>query len=216
MSSFGTLFIFQYLEMGLLSKWSYESKGPLQTGNSKSATNGKPNEQISALKSPGTSLDRLRFGLHSTISFRDVDTSHEVKKVPHFSSQDPSYIPSRNRFLVFAITRCFVCYMILDLLESQPPPPNTAQFFAKESIPFFTRLHQVTVEEIVTRFFLSITFWVFLYCMLNCTSSAIFGFCVASGLSEVRVCRPLMGSFSEVYTIRGLWGYDVPDIILLK
>ena len=214
LSAFSLVFLLQYVEIGLLSKCCFDTNGPLKPGRLKLVVNGKANgRQDAPQKAPGTFWRRLKFGLESTTSFRDVGTSHEAKNIPHFSSQDPTYIPSRKRYLIQSILMFFIFYFVLDLGENQPPPPNATELFAAESIPLFRRINHISTEDITIRFFGSIGFWVIMYCLLMVMSLACFTFFVGSGICEVKSCPPWMGPISEAYTIRQLWGYVTPAVL---
>ncbi|TVY44431.1 Acetyltransferase [Lachnellula occidentalis] len=199
-SAQATSLILVYIEIGLLGKWSFEAGGPssrLPCLN-KGTTNGARKE--------GTSWERLCFGFNSTISNRDVDKPFEVKNTPYFSAKDHDYVPSRANFLVWTVVRFVACYLVLDLVESQPAAPNAGEMFASSSIPIFRRLGEISIEEVFIRIIVCFVFWVMVYSILTCMYSFIAFFAVGSGFSRVAEWRPIFGPLSEAYTIRGFWG----------
>jgi hypothetical protein len=219
--AYTSCFLWMYIEMALLSGWNFESRGPNSpTHHEKEGANGaarsnalspQKNSRVYSASTKtiweeGTIWDRFCFGFNSTISFRDVNTPFEVKNVPHFSQTDPTYVPSRANFIAWSTLRFLACYLVLDIVESQPPPPNAAEIFGLSSIPVFRRLNEVSIEEVFTRTISSFVFWIMVYTVLNVQQAFFALVAVGSGLTEVKAWRPLMGSFSETYTVRGFWG----------
>jgi len=222
-SSFGgyaSAFLLIYIEVALLSRWSYEARGPNSpilheigahgsAKKEKSSSRKNSRKNSSSLKAnprEGTVWNRFCFGFNGMISFRDIDTPFEVKNVPHFSKADPKYVPSRPKFMIWAILRFLACYLVLDIIESQPPPPNVAQIFSLDSIPVFRRINEISIEEALTRTISSLIFWTMVYALLNAQHAFFAIVTVGLGLTVVKAWRPLMGSLSETYTIRGFWG----------
>jgi hypothetical protein len=202
LAAFALCFFLQYFEMALLSKWSFEAKGP---SSQKSASNGNakgipPNRE-------GMFLQRIKFGFDSMCSFRDIGTAYEVKGVPPFSSKDPKYVPTRKQILLKSILKFYICYLVIDLIESAPKPPNAGELYAAKNIPVFTRLDEISLEEIIQRIVGSAVWWVVLYCVLSVIQALLCIIFVGSGLNGAEEWRPLMGPLSEGYTVRGFWGY---------
>lgn len=207
--AFGFCFTLQFLVMGLIEKWSFEAGGPASRIESRSAANGKvkgKGKGNSAAKIEGTFWNRLKFGCSSLMSFRDVNTPYEAKGIPSFSSSDPSYVPSRAKFLMHTAIRLCVFYLVLDFIEAQPSPPNNEEMFAASKVPVFSRLSEVTIEEVILRITSSTAVWTVVYSLLKCMNSfaALLG--VASGLSSPKDWKPWNGSIGDAYTLRGFWG----------
>lgn len=95
-----------------------------------------------------------------------------------------------------------LCYLILDIIESQPPPLDAPTLFASSKILVLRRLGHIGGEEVALRVGASLGFWLMLYCMLSCMSFFFCLVCVETRVSEVREWRPLMDPFSEAYTVR--------------
>jgi hypothetical protein len=199
LAAFACCFLLQYVETALLSKWSFEAKGP-SSQISTSEGNAKGIRERTLIK-------RIKFGFDSMCSFRDIGSSYEIKGVPAFSTKDPKYIPTRQQILLKSISKFYICYLILDLLESIPRPENATLLFSAKNIPVFARLDEISLEETVQRIVGSAAFWGVMYCMLNTLQALLCIFFVGSGLNGVEEWRPLMGSLSEAYTVRGFWGY---------
>lgn len=197
----------------MISKWSFEAQGPTSpsppsakpqsTSNGKAQSNGKTPAK---LKVQATFLNRLKFAWNSTMSIRNVNTPHEIRNTPYFSSTNPSYIPSRSRFLIRSLATFTITYLLLDLMESAPPPPDLT-LFNPSHVPVFTRLNEITFEEVVTRIVTSGVVWLAAFCIIATWNAFLEFFFVGTGLSEPKSWRPLFGSFAETYTVRGFWGY---------
>lgn len=151
--------------------------------------------------------ERVNSGLEATCSWRWSGTRREVKNVPLFSNQDPSYEPTRAVFLRHHILLLVSCYLILDVLVLGADPEINKIFFAPAMIPFFTRLGQVSGEELAMRIFGTLGSGLGLFCSQQGIYSIVALIAVALGLSEQRYWRPLFGSVSDAYTLRRFWRY---------
>ncbi|KAI6711090.1 hypothetical protein JHW43_006363 [Diplocarpon mali] len=193
-------FFLNYVSMAFLSSWSFEAQGPssllTKEKSSDEARDAAPKER------PGTARARILWGFQSLFSFRDVNTPFEINNVPHFQSDDPSYVPTKAAFLVRSTGVLGICYLVIDFIESQPPPPDAAVIFSAQRLA----LSQVTVPELITRMAASAGFWLVLSSSIAGVASAVNMACVALDLSAVGDCRPMMGPVAEAYTIRGFWG----------
>lgn len=85
-------------------------------------------------------------------SFRRVNSPYEVKNVPPFSKANHFYMPTRKVFLAQWIAISAACYLTLDLLALRPPPQDPAKIFDPAVIPIFSRLGDVTLTELKTKF----------------------------------------------------------------
>ena len=192
-------FLLQYVELALLSKWSLETHGSV----SQSANVNEKGKHTRPEHS--TRMQRCRFGISSTFSFRNVNSSNEVKNVPFFSDR-PGYLPSRSAFLARATIVLLACFLMLDLLAVQPASSNTAQVFSWELVPLFTRLNSVTNEELILRLVASNVYWISMYCIMQGVTAAASIVAVGLGISEINQWRPLFDSPFKAYTLRRFWG----------
>ena len=155
-----------------------------------------------------TSLwERVNSGLESACSCRWSGTPHEVRNVPLFSNQDPSYEPTRAVFLRHHIFLLVSCYLMLDVLSLGADPEKNKIFFAPAMIPFFTRLDQVSGEELAMRIFGTLGSGLGVFCSQQGVYSIVALIAVGLGRSEPRYWRPLFGSVSDAYTVRRFWRY---------
>ena len=205
--------VLQYVEKGLLSKWSFETHDralrdvefPLRKLNTRSTVDNNPTDK-SKKGHTATAWERIRFGYLASISFRCSGTPYEVKNVPLYSSTRPSYIPSRAEFFRHKLLVFSLSYLMLDLATLGAQPDLNATLYAPGNIPFFSRLGEMTGERFATRVATTLGFWVSLYCSLQLYTNIIPFLSVACGITSVKACRPTFGSLNKVYTLRGLWG----------
>ena len=193
-------FLLQYIELSLLSKWSFQSGGP--TSQHASLKHERTKED--RVNQMNRALDRLYFGFSSTFSFRHVDTKWEVKNVPPFSV-DPAYTPSRSVFLFRSTATALTCYILLDASSALPTPENNSELFSWEVVPIFRRLGDVTTPQLTLRLGATFLYWVNMYCIMQGVTSTVSVVAVALRLTEVRIWRPLFGSPLEAYTLRRFW-----------
>ena len=219
-------FLLQYVDLALLSRWSFEDHGPVaetaqnpakRDSDSDEATFTIPQKALE--KSAATTKqqegkrttfwERLRFGWSNMFAFRHLDSKYETKNLPPFSTEDPSYIPPRWLFVLRRVFVAVVCYLIIDLSSARPPPKNGAALFDVALVPVFRRLGSLTSNELKIRLLSTAGFWVTLYCVIEGGNAVASAIAVALGLSKVRDWRPTFGSFSEAYTLRNFWGYGI-------
>ena len=191
----------------MLSKWTFEACGP--TAVNPNLQMGRPGARHERLKtrSQGRSTvwQRVRFGFSALFNSRMIGTPFEVKGIPLFSTEDPTYIPTRMKFLFRESMKVFICFLVLDTLTTSGSPDNNANEYSVHLVPFFIRLNEVTVEELVVRIIITICFWISIYCIMQLMHSVLAIIAVASRLTDVRGWRPLFGPPSQAYTIRKFW-----------
>lgn len=210
--SHSSTYLLQYIEIALLSKWSFESCGPGINPQDLRLARAESRNHLLETKNPkdkgqGTVWDRMRFGFSACFDSRMNGRPLEVKGVPPFSSSNPTYIPTRGEFLRRTIVKVSFSYLVLDILTASANPATNATVYSLRLVPFFSRLQEVSIEEVITRILTSTGLWASIYCMMQIMHGTVAILAVASGLSEVRTWRPLYGPLSEAYTIRQFWRY---------
>ncbi|KAI9805732.1 MAG: hypothetical protein M1833_005225 [Piccolia ochrophora] len=198
-------YMLQYIEAALLTKWSFETRGPSPVSPRGKKTVSEVNGGFRKARD-GTFWERLRFGINATVSHRYPDTPYEVKNVPHFSTRDPSFVPSKTAFLCKSATTVLVCYLIVDLASLGLQPERHAVLFSPEAIPLFKHGGRISTEDLLIRVVSTFGFWSILYFMLQALQNALAFIAVASGMNEVRSWRPAFGSLKDAYTVRNFWG----------
>ncbi|KAJ6036584.1 hypothetical protein N7540_000863 [Penicillium herquei] len=153
----------------------------------------------------GTWRDRLRFGIWAAFNSRCLGTSEQVKNVPQFSNTDPKHIPPRSAFLRRTARIAILSYLGLDLLSSMSDPEVGNRFLVPSKVPIFRRLWEVTLEEVMVRFFSTIAMGTGLVCSQGGIYSMFAFISVLSGMSDPSEWPPFYGSLSDAYSLRRLW-----------
>lgn len=201
-------FLLQYISIALLSRWSFMTSGP-STGTSQDLQRDHRHSTDKTVDRKnnvsGTLGARLKFGFLAATSFRYSSTRYEVKNVPHFSAQDPNYIPSKTEFLRRKAITILVCYLVLDVLSLGADPETNRLEFSPEKIPLLTRLGEVTGKELVLRVLVTLGFGVGVISIQTGAQSIVAVVDVGLGMSEVKSWHPLFGSPRDAYTLRRYW-----------
>ncbi|KAL9117524.1 MAG: hypothetical protein Q9187_005938 [Circinaria calcarea] len=200
--------ILQYIELALQSQWSFETHS-LDTTIQSEQHGHKPNNHCRTKNrnNNGTFWERLRFGYFAMFSSRLCGTPYEVKNVPLFDPKDPTYIPSRTKFLSRKLGIAMLGYLIIDfLIGSNPDQSMNPTKFSAANVPLLMRIKNASGTELAVRSASVLTFWVVCYCFLQVFMAVCAIARVACGLDEVKSWRPMFGSLSEAYSIRRFWG----------
>ena len=202
-ASFGAsdawLTLLQYVDVALLSKWDFAYGGPSPRAPTKK--DEKP------FRNRDTFWNRLSFGIYGASSYRCSGTTFEVPNLAKFDSKDPSYVPSRGKYLRWAVLRVVAVYFIIDALTSFNDPVAMAPLFTDDKIPLLARLSELTLQDAITRAITGFSFWLVNFLVLMLFFDVPGVFCVATGLSGVEWWRPPFNSILEAYTLRRYWGY---------
>ncbi|KAG9237506.1 membrane bound O-acyl transferase family-domain-containing protein [Amylocarpus encephaloides] len=176
----------QYIVSGLILKENIEST------------------PVKGEKKPGF-MQRFMFGLNKVNSQRNVGSAYEI--VPPFSSKDPAYVPSRRAFLMWVGAKALGAYILLDVMTSgEADVSKTPILFAADKVFLFSRLGDVTLEELKLRASVSIGHWIGSYLVLQLFHSSLAFGTVALGFYEPKSWPPLFNSFSTVWSLRQYWG----------
>lgn len=189
-------FLFQYLDTALLSKWSTETCGP--TARRKQRFVQDQNVQM-------TIWARLRFGYHAAVSTRNIGTPFEVPGIPHFSTKDPNYVPSKATFLREKAMLLLSCYLILDIMTLASQPDQNPVLYNTSRVSWMNSSN-LSMEQLITRSASVLGFWISLYCIIQAYMGSVAFLSVALGFSQVESWPPGFGPISEAYTVRRFWG----------
>lgn len=132
-----------------------------------------------------------------------VDTPWEAKNVAPPVVSDPNNDVLRASIVAEKTMSLGVLLMLRDIIMEVQMSIDP---FYLTRVPFLTRLDEVTWGEVLVRVTLGIAKWVDLYCVLLAFSSAGTIWLAFVDPDKVRKLRPIFGSVSDAYTIRGFWG----------
>ena len=198
----------QYLDSVLLSRWSYEAQGPTSAlGGQVNLRKPNDSQQHGKQARSGTVVERLVFGWEEAFRSRSARTPWEVNHVPKFFPEDPDLVPSRAQFLHWTSRRCLISFLFVDaigLLERDAT--SNAIRFTSSRIPFFSRLQDVTAEELILRLVSSVLNWVMFVYLLQTLYDIIAVVVIGLGLGRIERWPPLFNSWKECWSVRNFWG----------
>lgn len=191
------------IERLLISKWNYEAGGA-EEYRKKVTLNGSTTTRAKFPAPYEPASSRLWFTLDTAFSPHGVGHPWQVKNVPHFSSKDPSYVPTRQSFLVRRLALIALCCIIYDVSAAQPPPEERLVSATKQS--FFSRIGDITREELIFRIVCTVGFWIGSAAVLNLFTNTYAFLVVSLGISEPAAWPPSFDSPTEAYSVRQFWG----------
>lgn len=215
-SGHAVLSLVGYIDVALLSRWSFKTRGPATAiALSSSSRDVNEKQQKQAAKRPGDNDDvdwsswwkRLTFGFFVAYSCRHVGTPWQFKNTFRFSNSDPNYVPSRATFLTQAALKFLLCYLALDVLTSNSDPEINKKYFSMQQIPVFRRLHDISAEELIVRTSTTIVIGIIGVSILVVNYSLLSFLAVLFGFSEPRDWPPFFGSIFDAYSVRRFWRY---------
>lgn len=216
-------FFLQYLDAGILSRWSFEARGPTSArGGMLHIVNHHHNSsRIQKIKDHANKawLERLKFGLWIALplSTRLVGTLWQVTGTPDFPAKR---VPSRSEILYKAVLRLTVCLLLFDFVgtmngKNDRSNKNQQEIFDWSRVPLLARLNATNGEEILIRFGVSFVMWLIGYCVVQAIYSAMEIVAVGSGLTGVEGWKPLFGNLADCWSIRQFWGSVIYFLIHL-
>lgn len=200
--------LLDHIEKLLLGRWSFEIRGPsAEIEKRKELGKGREIEAFIQKSSTGDETrDRLRFGTWAAISSRYVSSPYQARNVPPYSTSDPSYIPSRRVFLLQRGATVLFKYLLTDL-HVRVSQSYCSHFASPENYaPLYAHFDEVTAEQALIRVGTTLGFWFGAYTSIQAYHSATAFIAVASGLMTPADWRPMFGSLSNAYSLRGFWG----------
>ncbi|RBR09789.1 hypothetical protein FVER53590_13320 [Fusarium verticillioides] len=103
----------------------------------------------------GSYISHFTWALAMQWNLRRIKTSRPARNTPPFSSKDPSYIPSRGRFLATRVGVIVASIAYMSIIGLQPEP--TRDSLSGNKARFFSRLNDVTLYELLQRAILTVT-----------------------------------------------------------
>ncbi len=200
-----------YIDKALLSRWTFTARGPTSSlgGLQPVPEDETPNQSRKSHLGGGMANGvgpRLHFGLGLSLQSRFAGTRWPVKNIPAFDKANPGHVPSKARFLRAAVPKLALYVLILDLAGFLNRSSNNNVIFSAEQVPLFSRLGNVSGEDLITRTASILAFWSMQYIVIEVVYGAIAIAAVVSGLSATGAWPPVFGSLSDSYSLRQFWG----------
>ncbi len=186
-------YLFHYLDVCVLEPWDFTLQGP--TTDPKLRNRSKPHPV-------DNTYSRLRFGFSVVFSWRFLNTPYQPRNLPKL---DDKLRQSRSRFLTHTALTIVVCYLVLDAMDCSADPNITETFYSLDKVAFFSRIREVTVEEVIMRFFAALGLGAGLISVQRGVYSIVAFACVAAGVSEPADWPPFNGPFRAICSLRGFW-----------
>lgn len=198
-----TTYFFLAIERLLIRRWFFDAGGPTNYENSK--TQAKVVLKDVPKRVHNASIwDKAVFGIDLLFSPRSIGKPWQVKNVANYNDKTPTYVPSRRQFLVRTTLVSICLFLVADFARMAPPPEDG--LFGPRKIPLFTRLSEVTAEELITRILATAAYYTNTYIVTSHVANVSSLLSVGIGLSSPASWRPTYGPLSEAYTIRRFWG----------
>lgn len=200
-----------YLDVAVLNGWSFDIRGPsrdLVKGETTAPPPGglnSPDIGDSAMESRRWShlpAERIRFGLAVFFSWRFVNTPYQAKNLPRL---DETLKTSRSRFLFQTALTVVGCYLLLDIMSSSSDPNVSARFYTPDKVGVFSRLPELSIEELLMRFFAAAGSCAGLIAFQRGVYSLVAFACVVTWLSNPGDWPPFNGPLRQTYTLRSFW-----------
>lgn len=201
--------ILQYLDSVLLSRWTYEAQGPTSAlGGQKNLRTTRDVTQQELKPHASTLVRRLVFGWEEAFRPRSTRTPWEVNHVPKFFPDRPDMVPMRAQFIYWTGRRCLISFFIVDVISfiGRDATLNSVNF-ASDRIPFFTRLQDVTGQEVLLRFISSALHWATFGFLLQAMYDTLAVGAVVLDLGRIERWPPLFNRWTECWSVRQFWGY---------
>ncbi|KAI4217558.1 MAG: hypothetical protein LQ351_000154 [Letrouitia transgressa] len=201
-----------YVEIALISKWSFDVKGPTYFPDpGVSPQNSQSNDGLNASSKTWSSseiLERLKFGYLVATNNRNIGTPYIVKNTPSFSSKDPAYIPSRTAFCLRKLLIIISTFLLIDLVSQNPTTlEQNEKLYPADTVRIFTgKPENLKMDQVLTRLVTVLMYWICTAMVIDASTSAIQLVSVALHIKPVKMYRPNFGPIGEAYTIRQFWG----------
>ncbi|OBT53065.1 hypothetical protein VE04_07834 [Pseudogymnoascus sp. 24MN13] len=144
-------------------------------------------------------------------NLRNVNTSWSIKGLPTFSRDHPERAPNKGEFLRGRIAHILITYLALDAIFTSLPAPNPKIDVPEYKQALFSRIGDITLEEIIARPITVLLPAFSIYGIFTVAYNIASVTAVFSGRSEPRNWPPLFGGSEERSTSwesRKLGGYD--------
>jgi hypothetical protein len=195
---YSVTYLYHYLDIALLSRWSFEHDAPI-SGLVRPITTPASRQKISTRSSPPSAWARLKFGITLMSTFRFVGTRYEARNTPRTTTK------SSREFLRKTFVTIVLSYVVLDFIDAQNDPAIASRFLTLKNIPILARLHEVTLEEGFVRIFTVIAAGVSLTCVQGGIYHVFALLAISLGISEPANWPPFYGSIRESYMLRRFW-----------
>lgn len=206
-----TFAVILFVDLVLLSQWTFEAKGPTSTLGGVSAsldarhTSKDFQSKYSPAIIPDSIISRLQFGFSVGLQTRFPKSNWKIKNIPPFYRSRPYDTPSRTGFLIWSISKVALYIVFLRAIGGQDSSQNQS-IFSQAQVPVFARLGSITPMELTTRLLSTLGFWTALVMVDDMLYSFLAIPAILFRLTGVDAWPPIFGWPQDAYCIRQFWG----------
>ena len=194
-----------YFDRLIYRKWAYEDRRAIFGTTPIKSVKNDLHDSDTVADGEDTSSSRFSFGQAVSGTVRGEGTSWEVKDLPHFSSDDPQWVPSPIVFIVWKLAIIVSCSFLNEyVMDARLAVDHDLMLPSR--VPFLTRIGEITQDEVVARLIVGVGTWTSGYCLMQILFGCPTLIAVCFKPSAVALCRPAFGSIQDAYTLRGFWG----------
>ncbi|KLO90254.1 TRI7-trichothecene biosynthesis [Fusarium fujikuroi] len=147
---------------------------------------------------------RYVFGQEVASSMRGLGTPWEIRNIHHFDSQDPTYVPAATPFVCINLLKVLLCYFVHKMCITTQLSLDQ-QYMARNYVPIFRRVSEVTLAELQVRYIATVTTVVSIFCFIQGGYSLASAASVTMNPKAVKDWRPIFGELTESYCLRQFW-----------
>lgn len=152
---------------------------------------------------PQSPISRLLVAWSLIFNLRNVNTPWAIKNLSTLSRNDPV---DKGSFVTHAIAHALGIYLSLDAIFTLLPPANLDVDIPEYKQKLFSRISDVSFEEMIARPFTVIIPAISIYGVFSIPYDLASIIAVQWCNSSPRQWPPLFGSLGEAYTLRRFWG----------
>ncbi|KAH8429826.1 wax synthase family protein [Aspergillus melleus] len=157
----------------------------------------------------GTILERVFWSVSAAFNYRRINTPWQINKLPRFDETDPSYVPSRGRFVLVGVAKAIWGVVLLALFTvetSDPHLPSAIDALPRDESVLLPWVYAASMRRLVLLIAFTISFAIcsraFTLAVYN--SAAVVA--VGLGIHHPSAWPPIAGSLLHGWSLRRLWG----------
>ncbi|KAL4803051.1 membrane bound O-acyl transferase family-domain-containing protein [Aspergillus unguis] len=188
----------------LSSRASYDAQ--LAYTKSKNEKKDKPSSKDSLAK-------KLFYALILPYNLRRINSPWQITRLPRFSASDPSYVPSRTKFLLQSLFKLAISGLLMHFLTVEPTDPYLVPALARLSeTKSILLLRDYDLSSILLQARFSLSFGIITRAAIvgGYTSGAAIAVLLGSDPAE---WPPIAGSLTGAWSLGRLWGQTWHQIL---
>ena len=200
--------LMHYLDSALLSRWSYEAQGPTAPYGGQSILRiPKQTREKEKRLETASLFRRLQYGWDESLRTRSAGTPWAISHIPPFYKDDSRRLPTKAEFVYWSLRRCVICLILVDVVcYMGRDTSQNALIFNSSRIALFSRLQNVTAEELILRVIASLLHWIVTTLYLHAIYDGVAAAVIGLDFGRMERWPPLYGSVTELYSVRQFWG----------